>query len=405
MKYLISFGVAIALATMAAAAPAAKSGSPPPAKAEQSSQPPGYAAAQTISMITGVAISPLLGVGAVGFSQWYNTPSEKRGRLPWYAQPWFWIPALLVVALVMAKDILGTSAPVVLKKPIDVAEAIENKVSGLIAAGAFVPLVTQFVPSAPGTEAAQWSAMGFAALDLASIVNVLMVPFALAAFGLVWLASHAINMLILISPFATVDAALKAFRAFLLAMVFVTFKTNPYLGALFSVGLIILSYFIAGWYFRLLVMGNVFLWDYLTFRRFRFTPAFNGNWMFTACKIDKTPIRTYGRLFSDEPNQLRFEYRPWLLLPKRTLQLPAGTYAVGRGLFYPEIMRDEDAETTKTLFTLPPRYRTHEVEVAKACRFGEVRDVGILKGFKLLWNWLKGLFGYRNKIQTTPAAA
>lgn len=381
-----------------------KSPAPPPATAKP---PPGYEAAQTISMITGVAISPLLGVGAVGCYEYFKTmsqPKEERRPLHWYAQPWFWLPALLIVGLVMFKDVAGTAAPTVLKKPMDVAEAVENKVSGLIAAGAFVPLVTQFVPDA-AANSAQLGALGFAALDLSSVLNTLMVPFAIAAFVIVWLASHAINILILISPFTTVDMALKSFRVFLLSLVTATHFINPYFGALFSLALIVVAYFIAGWSFRLLVMGNVFIWDYLTFRRLRFTPKANGNAMFTGCKIGQAPIRTYGRLFMDDQGALRFEYRPWLFLPKKTLPLPPGQYAVGRGLFYPEILKIEAQEEPRTLFILPPHYRTHEEEVRRVYQFGPVQDVGLLKGFKAVWNWLKGLFGFKSKLPPVPAAA
>ena len=62
-----------------------------------------------------------------------------RARLPWYAQPKFWLPALLVVAICAAKDALGATLPPGFKKPLDVLETIENKFSGLIAAGAVVP--------------------------------------------------------------------------------------------------------------------------------------------------------------------------------------------------------------------------------------------------------------------------
>ena len=56
---------------------------------------PGLDAAQAISTITGVAISPLLGVSAVGAWQWFKCAPEKRARLSWYAQPWFWLRGLM----------------------------------------------------------------------------------------------------------------------------------------------------------------------------------------------------------------------------------------------------------------------------------------------------------------------
>ncbi len=369
---------------------------------------PGLEAAKTLSMITGVAISPLLGVGAVGAYQWYQTPPEKRATLNWFAQPWFWVPALLLVAFVAAKDVLGTAAPAVLKKPFDVAEAIENKISGLIAAGAFVPLIISVFPHAPGTEshllpASPLSALGFAAIDSASVGNALLVPFAIVIFAFVWLTSHAINVLIIISPFTTVDAALKAFRLFLLSTITATALANPYVGAALSVVIIIISYFLAGWSFRLTTFGTVYIWDFVTLRRHRFQPGAERNWMFTARKLQGAPIRTYGKLLHTPAGKLEFAYRPWLVLKQRRFELPEGRYIVGRGLFYPEIDQVTDSKLV-SMFALPPRFRTHEEAVARAYQLPEVRDIGLRRGVKAVWNWLKGLFGLKRATEPSIAA-
>src|SRR5438093_10179408 len=82
---------------------------------------PGKKIAETVSMITGVAISPLLGVSAVGAYQWWQAKTpEQRARLPWFAHPLFWGPALLLVAVCFVKDTAGTALPTVAKKPLDV---------------------------------------------------------------------------------------------------------------------------------------------------------------------------------------------------------------------------------------------------------------------------------------------
>lgn len=360
--------------------------------AEKNSSTPGVEAAKTLSTVTGVAISPLLGVGAVGAHEWYL--AQKAGKQPehWYAQIYFWLPALILVGLVAAKDIFGTAAPTALKKPFDVAEAVENKVSGMVAAGAFVPFMVTIFPKAAEQTSAALHQAGFAAISGGDIANWMMVPFAVAIFLVVWLASHAINILILISPFTTVDTALKSLRTSILGLVVLTAAIHPWVGALFSLIVVIAAWLIAGWAFRLLVLGNVFCWDFFTFRRHRFLPVANGNWMFGARAVGDMPIRTYGKFYSDASGKRTFEYRPWLVLPKRTLELPPGDYAVGRGLFCPEIMRVE-AEDTKTLFTLPPRYKGHEADLAKACNTPDVRDVGILKGFKAVGGVMRSLFG------------
>lgn len=359
----------------------------------------GLETAETICKITGVAMSPLLGTGAVGAYDWFKTPSEKRDSLHWYARPLFWLPALLLVGAVAAKDAAGAALPPGWKKPLDVAETIENKVAGIVAAGAFVPLITTFFPTDSGTSAGLVH-LGFATVSFAGFLNLLLTPLAMAAFVVVWIAAHAINVLILLSPWGAVDAALKAFRTFLLGLVTITSFTNPFAGVILSLIIIVIAYFLAGWSFRLTVFGSIYVWDFVTGRRKGFKPAPNANWMFTARKIERTPIRTYGKLVRGEKNQLTFEYRPWLLLKPRTVTLLAGRYAVGRGLFYPEIMRVE-GEETKTMLVLPPRYRTHEDEVSLAYGFSEVRDVGLLKGFKAIWRGIKSLFGAEPK----PVAA
>jgi hypothetical protein len=92
---------------------------------ESLAKPPGTAAAETISQVTGIAISPLLGTAGIGAVRYFRTPEAQRDKLSWYAQPWFWGPALALIALVALKDSVGTALPPALKKPFDVAEVFE----------------------------------------------------------------------------------------------------------------------------------------------------------------------------------------------------------------------------------------------------------------------------------------
>lgn len=357
---------------------------------------PGIELAQTLSMITGVAISPLLGVGAVGAWKYFavQTP-EQRAKLPWFAQPWFWIPALLLVAFVAAKDIFGTAAPTALKKPFDIAEAIENKISGLVAAGAFVPLVASVFGKEAIGDGSMFSSMGLAVIDFSWLGNLITVPVALIIFFFVFLLGNAINVLIILSPFTTVDAALKSARLALLASVPATSWINPWLGAVWALVIIVFAYLVAGWTFRLTHFGTEFVWDYFTLRYKRFVPDKTENKMFLSRAINKVPIRTYGKLARNEQGKLVFNYRPWLVLTKRTLELPEGKYEAGRGVLYSEILRIE-GDDAKTILLLPPRYRGHEAELAEIYKLSGVRDVGL----RAAWNWLKGMFGFRPQPAT-----
>ena len=94
-----------------------------------------------------------------------------------------------------------------------------------------------------------------------------------------------------------------------------------------------------------------------------------------------------ARLSRNEKGELVFKYHPWLVLPQRTLVLPAGNYEAGRGLFYSEILRVE-GDSARTVFLLPPHYRGHEEEIAKIYNFAGTRDVGL----RAAWAWFKSLF-------------
>lgn len=389
--FIICLIVTLVASTWTAiAATKAEPAAPVAEKSKSDSKTPGLAAATALSTITGVAISPLLGVSAVGAYTYFQTPPEKRASLSWYAQPWFWMLGMALVAVCFLKDTAGTALPTAVKKPLDIAEAFENKVSGLVAAGAFVPMVASVFPSLISHDSASLAAPWFTAvINPAGLLNFIMVPIAMVSFAIVWLAAHSINILILLSPFTTVDAALKSFRLFLLSFITGTSLLNPVLGAGISLIIIFIAYFIAGWSYRLTTLGSIYIWDVITLRRTRTIPQRNEVWAFLHAEISKVPVRTYGRLVRDEAGRLIFEYRPWMFLAKRTLVLPVGEYAVGTGLINSFVVKVE-GEDEREVLTLPPRYRTHEEMIVRVYELSPVRDVGLVKGFKAMFQWLSG---------------
>ena len=74
-----------------------------------------------------------------------------------------------------------------------------------------------------------------------------------------------------------------------------------------------------------------------------------------------------------------------------------GNYAVGKGLFYGEILRRDGEEKESTLFLLPPRYNSHEQELATVLGFKEVVEVGILKRLTTTGDFFKSLLGLGSK--------
>ncbi|OAM90637.1 hypothetical protein OH491_02705 [Termitidicoccus mucosus] len=351
----------------------------------------------SVATITGIAISPLLGTGAYGAYKYWTTDSAARAQLSWYAQPSFFLPALLIALACASKDALGAILPPGWKKPLDILETVENKASGLVAAGAVVPLtmdsLSGMLVGGGSTAASAGHALDGAglamihlgAVDLSWLLNLVTVPAGIIIFAVVWMASHAINVLILLSPWGAIDAALKGARASLLAAVTATAHFSPTTSLFLSIAIILVAFFVAGWAFRLTIFGTAFCWDFFTLRRKRFRLKPDANKLFSGGHLKGVPIRTYGRLLNEPENgRLVFAYKPWLVMPeRRTVVAVSGPY-IGKGLFFSTV---RDGEST--LFILPPRYRDHEEQLAQIYKLGGIQPAGLRKA----WSMLRELFG------------
>ncbi len=393
---LLALSLTLVLAPFAFAATAAPA-------ASTSDRSPIAPLAAAVTTVTGIAISPLLGTGAYGAYQWMAAKDDAaRAALPWYAQWTFFGPALLLVGLCAAKDAFGAVVPPGLKKPLDVLETIENKATGLVAAGAVVPFTMNALSnmliggkvgvgegSAVATDGLAMIQVG--AMDFTPVLNLLTVPFGIAVFVVVWMASHAINVLILLSPWGAIDAALKGMRTALLGLLTLSATINPWLGAVLSLVVIVIAWLVAGWAFRLTIFGSVFCWDFFTRRSGRFSPRENDNLLFSGGNLPGVPVRTYGRLVQRTEGGLEFFYRPWLYLPEKRAKVPVANadVAIGRGLFFSTVTT-ETAGVSGTLFLLPPRYRGHEEVLVRAYQLGGgVREAGLRKA----WSVMRELFG------------
>ncbi len=381
-----------------------------PAKGKDGEVPSaGLELAKTATEITGIAISPLLGVSAVGMYRYFqaDTP-EQKAKLPWFANPLVWVVGFLLVGASAAKDALGTATPPGWKKPLDVLEATENKVSGLVATGAVIPVLVSAASKfmVPGASASLDVSLGGLAMihlgfvDLSWLLTLAMVPLAIAVHVVVWIASHAINVLILLSPWGAVDAVLKGARTAVLGAVAGLGFIDPVVGATLSAVIVVFAYLVAGWSFRLTVFGTVFCWDFFTRRRKRFEVLADGNKVFLGREVGGAPLRTYGRLYLADDGRLSFRFRPWLVLPERTVEVPNEGLVVGRGVFYSEVLgHDAKADRLTTLLLLPPRYLGHEELFARTYRIRGTCEVGLRRA----WSWLKEALGFGRKA--APAAA
>lgn len=377
---------------------------------------PGVSLAEGVSEITGVAISPLLGVSAVGAWQYWKADDETRRRLPWYCQPWVWGSGLVLLALCFLKDFLGAAAPALVKKPLDFLELFEDKLSALVASVGFVPLValgmSQFQAVQNDQAMQGLIGTGLATVPVENLGHLLLakpwltLPLSLIAFGAVWLSSHALNVLIALSPFGIVDAGLKLVKLGLVSLVAGTaalIPLTPWPSLIVCGTFILIGALAAGWSFRLTVFGTLMGRDFLMNHKAEAEQVrSDGVRGFLARRTHGVPVRTYGRLTAASDGSISFVYRPWLILPALSLPLSESGLVLCQGLLHPSLSHRETADTRpRASLILLPRYRG--VVESIASRFGcqEVIDSTLMRGFKAMRQWLVDFLSLGREVIST----
>ncbi len=402
----------LALIAMVSTSPLRAAESPPstaPDKLRESMLLPGVSLSQGVSEITGVAISPLLGVSAMGVWTYWKTEPHLRHRLPWYCHPGVWGTGLAVIILCFLKDFLGTAAPPLVKKPLDFLELFENKLSALVATVGFVPLVALAMAHFDKAQPQALNALadsGLAVMPLASVIDFgvhtpwISIPVAIVAFGVVWLSSHALNVLIALSPFGIVDAGLKLVKLGLIALVAGSTLIHPYAGAAVSLLLILIGLLFAGWSFRLTLFGTLMGSDFLLNKRATAADLETGVKGFLARRTEGVPTRTLVRLKQDPAGCAVLTYHPWLVLPERRIALADANMVICKGLLHPSLAQRHapaPASVRSTLILLP-RYRSLEDMIARHFGCQEVMDGALLRGFKAMRLWLVEMLSSGRKL-------
>jgi hypothetical protein len=293
----------------------------------------------------------------------------------------------VLLTLCFLKDSLGVTVPGVLKKPFDMVELLESKASALVASAAFVPLVIKEM--APQERVAVPTAM----LDGLGFVDVsawwLLVPVGIVAFLAVWLCSHAINVLIILSPFSSVDAVLKLMRAGSLVALGLVYLIAPWLAAALCVAIILVALWLAPAAMRLMIFGTRYAFDVLLPWRGRKRATPESPHVFTFGKLSGLPSRTGGRLVKLEDGSMAFRYRRGLVLDVRTVPIPDGVRHVEKGLLSPSLLlREEGQSDGRKVLLFLPRYRGHEERIVESLELHGVREHALSRGFKAARGWL-----------------
>jgi hypothetical protein len=311
------------------------------------------------------------------------------------------------------KDTFGAATPAPLKKPLDLLELFENKLSAIIASAAIIPFIAAqmaqaFADAPPASSTLSGDVHYGSVLPLAFSVmdlRLLFVPLALFAFAVVWITSHAVNVLIVLSPFGFLDAALKLIKTSVLSSVAVACLVNPFLGAALSLLIICLAAWIAPRALRFAVFGTLLALDILMPWRARKHATPQEAHVFTARRLAGIPTRTFGRLSCSADGTVQFTYRPWAILGRRTVDLPAAPVTICRGLLYPTLLQPcGPASWLATTFVFLPRYRGHEEMIAEHLSAREIRDHSMARGFAAIRAFLADTFGGLRSTRLTGLA-
>src|SRR5689334_19885187 len=188
----------------------------------------GQSVSTALATVTGTAISPLVGVCAIGIFDYYRTPKEQRGRLPVYEKPKFWIPIGILLLLILLKDTVGGFAPLI-KKPLDAIEVLLVNKAALVLVGfpilfhevarvfgldsvaqLFAMITTRIVPVVYAASAVDVGGTARAVGN--ATLAVIMIAVGMVAMIVVWMVGQALDVLALLSPFPFLDFILKAVR-------------------------------------------------------------------------------------------------------------------------------------------------------------------------------------------------
>jgi hypothetical protein len=346
---------------------------------------------------TMTAMSPLFVVSAQGAWEYFSANAADRGDLPWYTTPWLWGSLLGMGLLFTLNTAIGNAVPL-LKTPMNVVEEHENKATGFLIGLPMVltrlfpdlevPSTVQTAATAAGTPTVMEAGLLPIAASGPWAAALIVLPIVVASYFFVWLTFHTAHVIALVSPFAIVDTALKFTRLGLVGVIAGLSFFSPILAVILCAAIILVSYFIAGWSFRLLVFGTILSWDLLLFRHRRFDPKEAQPRGFLCRHVEGAPVRSYGSFERDAEGACTFHHRPWLVMPRKSVALDSDSVSVQRGILSP-ILLETKMGRRRNLVRLRPCFRGHEEAVARSLKAGEVEDHAVTRGVRHAINWLK----------------
>ena len=362
--------------------------------------------ARELTLTTGVAVSPLLGVVLLGAGHYFTAAEADRPALPWHASPRFWGSAAVLLGLLFLKDSSKVALPKLLVAPLDALETLlEKNLSGLLAlpvlasafsTGDFAALQTLGAQATKLILPAAWAGETPAAAASGLLGAILGGCATLAVYAAIWVCSQAGNVLILLSPSSLLDSLLIAAKTTIAVLLLGLAGTLP--GQLLALVLVVLALRLFPRALRLVVFGTLVSQDLVRHRLLgRPVPSPAADRpvrCFTSCRLDGLPLLTCGRL-GVQDGALAFSWRPLMVGRERSVQttIDPATCSLGRGFLSPVVCwRDTRAAARVQLFRLLPATAAHLDLVAAQLGVRGQEETSVRSRLAEGWRWCRSLF-------------
>jgi len=345
-------------------------------------------AAEALSQVVGVQVSPLVVLAvAGGYRLWVLREADDAAR-PFHSRAWF----VTVVWIVLVALFLARRLPAPLDKVAQAVKLFENKVSAIAAFLVTAPALVAAL-TAPLQDSAEmaWNLVAVPALaePPSSMPEGLWITGRVLAWivvvviaGAVWSLSQAIHVLVLLSPFSLVDKLLVSMRIVVLVALFGAAAVHPVAGLVVCLPLVGAALVLVGWSWRWTVFGAVFSADLLLARSDRPGPAVPA----FAARVPETPARTFGRIATQD-GRLFFQSRRWFGIgPWKRVPLTNEPMAIERGVLSSTLFAVVDG---RTLCRFPPRLRGHEDTIASILGGLPVETHPLKQGLDAAWAWVR----------------
>lgn len=347
-----------------------------------------------VAQLTGLAISPLLVLVALGWRDFLALGGSNAASLPLHANPWFLVPCTITLAAALLQRCTSPGMPLPIRKALDAGAYLEAKLAALVAAGVLLPTIASMMAAAASQTATPDPMVQSAGFLSGGLLTALVFIGAFAVYLSVWISFHVIDALIVLSPFAIIDAALLAVRASILAVLALALFVHPFLALLLALPIIVLSMLFAGWCVRLDLFALTVAGDLLFARK----PAFARPRAFLARSDLGAPIRTMGHA-EPMPSGVRFTYHPLFIFPKRVMEIPVASGEIVHGLVWPTLA---DSATQRSVIAFPPRFRTEVSQLATLFE-ARIREGKLRGGVRRLREALAALAGMLRGESTQQA--